>query len=564
MNLYMKYLLGGMLVMAASACSEEELMSSNDQVATQGERVTVMAYVPSDNAPISRITLTEEESNETPTISVAWADEDEFSVIRGNENQTFNKANGENTFTGTLPDVDGSGNYYAFYPKNPSLDITDVTIDLWQGQNGELNPKNTYMYAVSEDGKTFKFKHLTALLKPTFKGIPEGHTVKSVNILSDVATRWYHDLTTGDIEMRNDYNIKTFSKLPNYIYLPPMAVGKKLEFVVTTNEGGAYVAILTTKKAIEAGKLYSSTIQLGEPTRTEWQPGIASVQPSGEGTEESPYLVANAYNLQWLVDNDYKSEGKFYQLTTDITINGKWIPIGDDAYNSFKGTFDGNSKTIGGTMEFDSSYSYHCGLFCYNAGTIKNLTMNVSVNGKTTYSEGSIGSVAGYNKKEGIITNCTNNGTMTGERSTSSSKTSYVGGIVGYNLGTVKGCINEGEITGVLQGVTSSGTKSYAGGIVGYQVNGIISSCYNYAIVKGNNANALSAAGGITGTIANGILEGCTNRGAVIGYTDNDDQNPLYNHVGGIIGCDNGADASFVVLGCVNHGTLMQKVSIPW
>ena len=58
MNLYMKYLLGGMLVMAASACSEEELMSSNDQVATQEERVTVMAYVPNDNAPISRITLT--------------------------------------------------------------------------------------------------------------------------------------------------------------------------------------------------------------------------------------------------------------------------------------------------------------------------------------------------------------------------------------------------------------------------------------------------------------------------------------------------------------------------
>ena len=162
-----------------------------------------------------------------------------------------------------------------------------------------------------------------------------------------------------------------------------------------------------------------------------------------------------------------------------MIISGEWKPIATSTSNPFKGIYDGDGKTISGSMVFSSSYGDACGLFSYNAGTIKNLNMYVDVTGRTTNGLGCMGTVAGYNQKEGQIINCTNLGAVTGEYNSGSNK-SYLGGIVGYNQGTVKDCINEGAVTGVQQGSTS-GSHSYAGGIVGYHVSGIVSGCTNTA-----------------------------------------------------------------------------------
>jgi hypothetical protein len=161
-----------------------------------------------------------------------------------------------------------------------------------------------------------------------------------------------------------------------------------------------------------------------------------------------------------------------------------------------------------------------------------------------------MGTVVGYNQKEGQIINCSNQGTVTGEYN-SGSKISYLGGIVGYNQGTVKGCINEGAVTGVQQGSTS-GSHSYAGGIVGYHVSGIVSGCTNTASVNGNGAVALSAAGGIAGMIGSATLDGCTNHGTVTGYSGN--YCPSNNCAGGIIGRAYDVQSVFLVLGCINYG----------
>jgi hypothetical protein len=161
-----------------------------------------------------------------------------------------------------------------------------------------------------------------------------------------------------------------------------------------------------------------------------------------------------------------------------------------------------------------------------------------------------MGTVAGYNQKEGQIINCTNQGTVTGKYNSNSNR-SYLGGIVGYNQGTVKGCINEGAVTGVQQGSTS-GSHSYAGGIVGYHASGIVSGCTNTASVNGNGAVALSAAGGIAGMIGSATLDGCTNHGTVTGYSGN--YCPSNNCAGGIIGRAYDVQSVFLVLGCINYG----------
>lgn len=52
------YLLGALLVMATSACSNEELMQPEATPDATGEVVTVKAYVPGNGAPMTRVALT--------------------------------------------------------------------------------------------------------------------------------------------------------------------------------------------------------------------------------------------------------------------------------------------------------------------------------------------------------------------------------------------------------------------------------------------------------------------------------------------------------------------------
>ena len=188
MNRYMKYLLSGLLMISASACSNEELMQPEVTPDATGETVTVKAYLPDNGAPLSRVALAEGGTDKTPTVSVSWKDGDKFSVIRNRQNQTFTKADGTNEFTGTLPDAEGSGNYLAVYPAKSNWIGQVASVDLSSQAAGGLNPNLTYMYAISADGKTFEFNHLTALLKPSFTGIPSEETVSSVAISSDEPT----------------------------------------------------------------------------------------------------------------------------------------------------------------------------------------------------------------------------------------------------------------------------------------------------------------------------------------------------------------------------------------
>lgn len=551
------YLLGALLVMATSACSNEELMQPEATPDATGEVVTVKAYVPGNGAPMSRVALTAGGTEDAPTVSVAWKDGDKFTVIRNGNYLDFTKAAGTNDFTGTLPDAGGSGLYYALYPAETGLTGAYSYVDLRSQGSGSLNPNLTYMYATSEDGQTFEFRHLTALLKPTFTGIPAGETVTSVAIVCDAPTEKSQDLTNNTVNNSWSKSI-SFTTLSAYIYLPPMTTGQKLEFTVSTNQN-TYAATLTAQKDIVAGKLYTTTIALDASVSTEWKPGTSAVQPVGEGTENSPYLIANAPNLQWLKDNNYQSSGKYYRLTADLTINGAWEPIAPTGSSSFQGTFDGNDHSISGTISYNNAiYNYQpCGLFGYNEGTIRNLNMDVTVNDdRSVGSEGDtryIGTVAAYNNENGVIENCTNEGTVTGTI-VSAMATAYVGGIVGYNKGTITRCTNKEAVTGVPQSKTSA-SYSYAGGIVGYHVSGLVSECINEGAIRGSEVYedaGNSVVGGIAGQIGSAVIIGCTNSGAVTGVQSSGS----WNYAGGIVGSDFSSSDSYVIAGCINSGAV--------
>ena len=194
----------------------------------------------------------------------------------------------------------------------------------------------------------------------------------------------------------------------------------------------------------------------------------------GEGTTADPYIIATAEDLFDFAKavNEGNTTANAV-LTADITlpIDTNWTPIGKDEDRMYNGTFDGDGHTITGLkVDIQSDNIIYAGLFgCLGAGgTIKNVSLTDS---KITYSGNHVyvGGVCGWNT--GTIENCYNTGDVSGT-GTSSYGYVYVGGVCGWNTGTIENCYNTGDVSG-----TSSNGTVYAGGVCGYNT-GTITNCY--------------------------------------------------------------------------------------
>ena len=287
---------------------------------------------------------------------------------------------------------------------------------------------------------------------------------------------------------------------------------------------------------------------------------------SGTGKQEDPYKIYRAIDLKNFRDlvNDGGEKSAHAKLMNDInlssvcgeSLNGEtsWNPIGSFS-NSYKGTFDGNGKTISGL--YIGTTANNQGLFGYvgTGGTVKDLTVSGTVSGSYN-----VGGVVGYNNG-GTVTGCIFSG------SGSVSGKNYVGGVVGYNYsGTVTGCIFSGS--GSVSG------EWYVGGIAGRN-NGTVKNCYNTGQVNGSADS--NDVGGVVG-LNHGTVENCYNTGSVsgknyvggvVGYNNGGSVTNSYNtgagtvtgtgdYVGGVVG-DNGSSAS--VENCYNTGSVTSSGS---
>ena len=269
----------------------------------------------------------------------------------------------------------------------------------------------------------------------------------------------------------------------------------------------------------------------------------------GVSTEEvtpnaaGEYEVASPAQLAWVaatVNGGEKFEGKTVKLTSDIDLAGHaWTPIGNGSRlvsvalgNQFKGTFDGNGKTISNlNINTTQGTDYAVGLFgIVNGGMVMNLKLQkVAVDVPTSEmaaaavgmltGEGTVsgvevlsghvaakrgnGAIVGRMVKGGTISGCKNYATVTGTGAN-------VGGIVGaayYTADgqtmTIENCYNYGTVTS---------TAGVVGGIAGLSAANV-SNCTNEADIKGNGADVA----GIVAEQQNaGNVTDCTNRGAVV------------------------------------------------
>jgi hypothetical protein len=158
-------------------------------------------------------------------------------------------------------------------------------------------------------------------------------------------------------------------------------------------------------------------------------------------------------------------------LMADVDLGGftgaSFNIIGIDNRNPFRGVFDGNGHTIANFTHTSTDRNY-IGLFGYvRGGVIKNL----GVINPNIYAESGnyVGALVGF-LSDGTITNSyVDGGCVSGS--------SYVGGLVGINGGTITNCYTTG---GVL------GTED-VGGLVGENSNYVtITNCYAIGSVAGS------------------------------------------------------------------------------
>ena len=264
---------------------------------------------------------------------------------------------------------------------------------------------------------------------------------------------------------------------------------------------------------------------------------------TGSGTEEDPYLIYTAEGLKAFRDKANGGERyAFATLMNDIVLNDgtfdadgnytaadgstaepeKWTPISTDN-NQYRGTFDGNGKTVKG-LYVNTGGDEPAGLFGYTGGPkIKNLTVDGCVIGKDW-----AGGILGFSHG-GVIENCTNNASVT-VANLDSDRHANVGGIAGVTGAKLIGCGNTGKIT-----VKNVAQIANVGGIVGHQNNmglPIIHDCYNTGDVSGE-AGTLYL-GGIAGAISQGVISNCFSTGKL----DSTGSTTVY--LGGIVGL-NGA-----------------------
>ena len=178
---------------------------------------------------------------------------------------------------------------------------------------------------------------------------------------------------------------------------------------------------------------------------------------------------------------------------------------------------------------------------CTNAATIAISIFKVGADGSRYMKTGGI---VGKSNANGSITGCTNNGSV---QHRSNPKYQDLGGIAGYNAGTISNCTNSAAVNQMTSGQSiKAGRYVYFGGVIGENIaNNKVSDVHNTANLEissmednadGNSTEYLGGVIGFNkGIIVGGDTKDITNSGQVYHSPNFTNQFAGY-YVGGIVG----------------------------
>lgn len=183
----------------------------------------------------------------------------------------------------------------------------------------------------------------------------------------------------------------------------------------------------------------------------------------GSGTEEKPYILKTAEDINSLANNPTHWDDNFV-LAADINMAGINFNGIADGSPAFSGSFDGQGFVISNLAIYEPNEN-NIGFFgSANGAEIRNLGLrDVNMVGRD-YVGGLIGQVI-----DGQIENCYVQGYVSGN--------SYIGLLVGYlqeTTSSVEDCYVDGTVRG----------SNYVGGFVGQNYRGFITKSYAIADVN--------------------------------------------------------------------------------
>ena len=243
------------------------------------------------------------------------------------------------------------------------------------------------------------------------------------------------------------------------------------------------------------------------------------------------------------------ADGKYY-LANDITLSASYA-------EAFKGTFDGNGKTVtvaapmftaidgatiknltvAGAIDGAAANTAAVAVTAANAVTFANVVSKVVI----TNAKGAASLLAVADATASVtVTACVNEGSISG--------TGTVGGLIGLinnNVNTVTACENRGEL--LSTGGQCGGIVSSMGVKDGVAPNDMvtITDCVNYANITGDKAQS----GGILAFLCGGVeIKNCINYGKIVNTN---------NKAGGIFGTSIQTTKNVCAISienCINYG----------
>lgn len=255
----------------------------------------------------------------------------------------------------------------------------------------------------------------------------------------------------------------------------------------------------------------------------------------GKGTVDNPYKITTADDLNQLaadVNNGTKYKDTYFKLMNDVSYEhtstwndttsteNNFTPIGNSSTNSFRGTFDGNGKSISGIRIYKDTKtadSQNIGLFgVVLRGTVKNLTLTDT----RIVAYGFTGGIAATCSSNSVIDHCIVTSTVAvysvqpgalrfgGITGFANSETAIISNNISSATVAIKdgltGCVGYGGILGgAAPGATVSNnlaigakvkdSSGWAGAIMGYSNNGAnLTNNYYIDCTVNGTANALN------------------------------------------------------------------------
>lgn len=294
----------------------------------------------------------------------------------------------------------------------------------------------------------------------------------------------------------------------------------------------------------------------------------------GEGTDESPFVVATGRHFKNIMKNPSASYVQSGDINVETSFNGEEesfsgkytaengakinLTATGGSYASLFGKLKNaeiKNVLICGTITSEGIYT---GSLCgYAAGSIISGCESeavINISGDAVSNGAYCGGIAGYTDAETTVTECVFNGAVTSEAG-------MIGGITAKSDGNITGCVNNGTVTAMNTVLT--GTASHAGGILAVGGgNAEIRDCINngtvenyYQSLQDSVTTFASYTGGIAGVAYK--IYSCENSesGKVVALINSGAPANIsgYQNVGGIVGrLETGAVAE----GCINEGAL--------